>query len=72
MRIHCGRTERPVEAMRRRFGASSRLAWACALGLTLGASGPAWAVSAAPDGREVTQPDGKTFRLHLRGDEFFS
>ena len=72
MRSHCGFRDRPVAAMRRGFGTSLRLVWACALGLTLGASDPAWAVSAAPDGLEVTQPDGKTFRLHLRGDEFFS
>ena len=30
------------------------------------------AVPARPDGVEVAQPDGAKFRLHLRGDEFFS
>jgi len=32
----------------------------------------AQAVPADPAGREVTQPDGTKFILHLRGDEFFS
>ncbi|MDP6490338.1 MAG: hypothetical protein QGG69_01045 [Kiritimatiellia bacterium] len=30
------------------------------------------AVPASPDGVDVTQPDGGRFRLHKRGDEFFS
>ncbi len=33
---------------------------------------PVVAVPAYPGGVEVKQPDGTTFRLHLRGDEFFS
>ena len=32
----------------------------------------AWAVPANPEGREVVQPDGTSFILHLRGDEYFS
>ena len=32
----------------------------------------AMAVPADPNPREVTQPDGTTFQLRLRGDEYFS
>ena len=33
---------------------------------------PAGAVPASPEGREIVQPDGTKFVLHVRGDEFFS
>ncbi len=47
---------------------------ACLIALTFAfcMPDPAGAVPAAPDGLEVTQPDGSVFRLHVRGDEFFS
>lgn len=32
----------------------------------------ALAVPASPDGVDVVQPDGTQFRMHVRGDEFFS
>jgi len=31
-----------------------------------------YAVPAAPEGIDAMQPDGRAFRLHLRGDEYFS
>ena len=54
------------------FGKPRQLVFLIAVACALCALYPVGAVPAAPDGLEVTQPDGKTFRLHVRGDEFFS
>ena len=54
------------------FRRSGKIAFPLVACLLLWAAVPALAVPANPKGREVTQPDGKKFILHLRGDEFFS
>ena len=40
--------------------------------LVQGLTDSAFAAPANPAGRDVVQPDGTKFTLHLRGDEFFS
>ena len=55
-----------------RWQAARALARGAVTFLAIGAAGPAFAVPAQPDGREVVQPDGTRFTLRLRGDEFFS
>ena len=42
------------------------------LGIVAGLAPATWGVPACPKGVEITQPDARKFRLHLRGDEFFS
>ena len=50
----------------------SVVVWLFVCGWVLWAPKPAGAVPAFPDGGEAVQPDGNSFRLHLRGDEYFS
>lgn len=63
------RSRRPQAVRNSRRTAMRRLAVAAA---ALMAAGRALAVPAAPEGSDVAQPDGRGFRLQLRGDEYFS
>jgi M6 family metalloprotease-like protein len=55
-----------------RFGLGRMTMPIVAFGLALWTAIPAGAVPANPEGREVVQPDGSKFVLHVRGDEFLT